>query len=420
MEKLLVEYWPVLLAIALALGAVMLMTYIARQLLHVCAPNEILIFSGRRHTTPDGREVGFRVVMGGRAVRLPVLETVERMDVSTISVPIGVTGAYSQGGIPLTVGAVANVKIATDPAVVTNAIERFLGRGRDEIARVAKDTLEGHLRGVLATMTPEAVNEDRLTFASRLAEEAGEDLRKLGLQLDTLKIQHVSDDRNYLDSIGRKRVAEVVREAEVAESDALREAAEAEAAAKARAEVAQTRANAVIQQKQNELRRLKAELYAACKSEEERAIAAAEAAGAEAEKELQKIRGELEGLRLQADVTIPAEAERRARELEAAGHAATVAERGRATAEGLRVLAEAWAASKGKAMDMYVLQQLDEIIARVATAAGKIQIAETNVIDGGGGKALASFAAARPQAMAALFAEIERTTGVDVAKVVKG
>jgi flotillin len=415
-----IDVWPLAVAAGLALGVGLVLTWIGRRLLYICAPNEILIFSGRRQVTPDGREVGFRVIAGGRGVRVPILETAVRMDVSLVSVPMAISGAYSQGGIPLTVHAIANIKVSTDPLVVTNAIERFLGRGREEIARVAKETLEGHLRGVLATMTPEEVNEDRLKFANRLTDEAGEDLRKLGLQLDTLKVQHVADDRNYLDSLGRGRVAEVVREAEVAESDALRAAEEGEAAMRARGEIAHSNARAVVDQKENELRRVKAELASRIAVEEQEAEAAAHAARAQAEKELQRVRAELATLRLQADVVIPAEADRRARELEAAGHAASIAEQGKATAEALAVLAGAWRRSNGRALDITVLQQLEPIVASVAGAANRIEIGGATLLDRGDGKALAACAAARPAAIAALFEEIARATGIDVLATVKG
>src|SRR5215208_444842 len=115
-------------------------------------------------------------IMGGRGVRVPVVETVDRMDVSLISVPIAVTGAYSEGGIPLNVHAIANIKVSTDRRFVGNAIERFLGKPKTEIARVVKETLEGHLRGVLATMTPEELNQDRLKFARQLESSAKSDL----------------------------------------------------------------------------------------------------------------------------------------------------------------------------------------------------------------------------------------------------
>src|SRR5207245_4507862 len=186
-------------------------------------------------------------------------------------------------------------------------------------------------------------------------------LEKLGLELDVLKIQHVTDDGNYLESIGRQRIAEILRTAEVAESDATREAEQAEAAARARGEVAKTNAQAVIQQKQNELRQIKAEVEAAASSENVRAEAAGQQARAEAELALQKIRGDLEQLRLQADVTIPAEVEQQVRELFAAGSAAPIAADGEAMAQSLAEVSAAWRDSGGRAMDMFVLQHLDAI-----------------------------------------------------------
>ncbi|MEM9489351.1 MAG: flotillin family protein, partial [Myxococcota bacterium] len=369
MEALLGSSSIILVTMAVAVVLLGLIVLLVNNL-YVCRPNEILIFSGRNRILPDGRKVGFRVVAGGRGFRVPFVESVERMDVSLISVPMRVRGAYSEGGIPLNVEGVANIKISSHPRFVGNAIERFLGHRSADIGRVAKETLEGHLRGVLATLTPEEVNEDRLKFAAMLSDEAGDDLYKLGLQLDTLKIQHVSDDRDYLDSIGRPRIAEILREAQVAESDAVRGSEESEAAARARGEVAETRARANIQRKQNELRQIRAVLDAQAKSEEERAEAAAQEARATAEKTLQAIRGQLEVLRGAAEVTIPAEAERRVRELVSAGQAASIACDGDAMAQALAHVAEAWRASDGKAMDMFVLQNLDGIFGQVTRAAG--------------------------------------------------
>jgi flotillin len=402
------------------LGVVMLALWAVRHLVYVCPPNEVLIFSGRTHRAGDGRDVGFRVVAGGRAFRMPVLERVDHMDMSLLTVPMSVTGAYSQGGIPLTVQAVANVKVSSDPAVLGNAIERFLGHERATIGKVAKETLEGHLRGVLANLTPEEVNEDRLKFAERLADEAGEDLRRLGLQLDVLKIQHVSDERHYLSSIGRARIAEVRRLAEVAESDAVRTAEKAEAAAEARGRVAQSQAEARIQQRHNALRQQQAELEARARSEEERSVAAAEEARAEAEKELQHVRSELEKLRLTADVTIPAEMRQRVQELEAAGTAATLAENGRATAEALALVSQAWKGTGGQAMEMFILQHLEELFAKVAKAAGSVPMEKVSLLDAGDGATLARYVSAYPAAVGALLNEVSRTLGVDIPAVLAG
>jgi flotillin len=413
---------PPEVAVGLAAGIAVLLVLmvIYRYLLRICRPNEILIFSGRKHTTSDGRLVGYRVVFGGRGVRVPVVETVQQMDVSLISVPIVVQGAYSEGGIPLTVHAIANIKVSTDRRYVGNAIERFLGKDRAEIARVVKETLEGHLRGVLATLTPEELNEDRLKFSRQLEASSGPDLEKLGLELDVLKIQHVSDDRNYLESIGRQRIAEILRSAEVSESDAARAAEQSEAAARARGEVAMTNAKAVVQRKANELRQIKAEVDAEARGEEVRAEAAGQQARAEAELALQQTRGELEQLRLQAEVTIPAEVDAQVRELAAAGQAASIAADGEAMAASLAEVASAWRDSGGRAMDMFVLQHLDQIFGDVARAASRIKIAHVNLIDGGDGKTLPAYAAAYPATMAALFEQVTRTLGIDIAKVITG
>ena len=426
LHTLIEEAGVILPIVGSAFAGVFLLIGAAKHLLYVRRPNEVLIFSGRSHVGNDGRRVGFRVITEkGRAWRWPIIEQIERIDMTNISVPMSVSGAYSEGadgalGIPLSLHAIANVKVSSDPRYIGNAIERFLGRGRDEIARVAKETLEGHLRGVLATMTPEEVNEDRLKFAKNLSEEAEEDLQKLGLHLDTLKIQHVSDDRNYLESIGRKRIAEVIAAAEVAESDAVRAAEESEAQASARAEVARTEAQAAVLQKQNQLRQIKAELDASARSEEERAVAAAQAARAVAEKELQRIRAELEKLRLAADVTIPAEAERKVGELEAAGRSASIEEDGKAMALALAQVSDAWAATGGEAMDMYVLQNLEDIFSQVADAAEGLQVGEVNLIDGGDGGSLPAYVRSYPATVSALLEQVSKTLGVDVSRIVRG
>ena len=226
----------------------------AARFLYVCRPSEILIFSGRKHRLADGSEVGSRVIFGGRAWRIPLIENVQRMKMLSMPIDVQVQGAYTKVGIPLKVRAIAVIKLSSDPYVVMNAVERFLGRGLGDIQQVAKETLEGNLRGVLATLTPEEVNEDRLKFADSLAAEVEQDLAKLGLHLDVLKIQHVTDDANYLASIGRERIAQVIRDAEIAESNARNEAAKEAAAAEMRAKVAEADADRAIVQKQNELR----------------------------------------------------------------------------------------------------------------------------------------------------------------------
>ncbi|NIP77822.1 MAG: hypothetical protein GWM90_00910, partial [Gemmatimonadetes bacterium] len=211
---------PAVIAFVVFLAAMVAVATV-RALIVIVPPNRAAVITGRTRLLTDGEQVGYRSVIGNRTLRVPIIETVQHMNLETFPIEISVTNAFSKGNIPLNVEAIANVKIASEPeAVFNNAVERLLGKTEDEIRALAKDTLMGNLRGVLATLTPEEVNEDRLGFAKALAEDAGEDLAALGFHLDVLKIQNVSDERGYLEAIGRKKAAEAVRDAEIAEADA--------------------------------------------------------------------------------------------------------------------------------------------------------------------------------------------------------
>lgn len=407
-------------AAVFAVVLIVLAVMVLKQFVWIGRPNEVLIFSGGTHRGEDGETRGYRLIFGGLAFKKPFLETVDRMDLRVFPVRIDTRGAYSKGGIPLNVHAIANVKISSDRRDVHNAIERFLGRSRDEMMRVAQETLEGNIRGVLATLTPEEVNENRLRFTEQLALDVEPDLEKLGLRLDTLKIQNVSDDRDYLDSLGRRRIAEILKVAEVAESDAMKSAEEAEAAAQARGEVARRQAQAEIQRAQNALREFQADLELRAKSEEERAAAKAAAADAQARQDLEQVRTELEKLRLQADVVIPAEANRVARELIAAGEAAKIAEDGHAMAEVLRMMSEVWAKAGPAATDVFVIQRLEAIMKQVSVAAQQVRVREAAIIDSGNGESLPNYVMSFPKIVGGLFREIRDTTGLDIGGALVG
>jgi flotillin len=247
-----------------------------------------------------------------------------------------------------------------------------------------------------------------------LAGEVEQDLSKLGLHLDVLKIQHVTDDANYLASIGREKIAQVIRDAEIAESNALNEAAKEAAAAEMRAKVSEADAEKAIVQKKNELRRVVAELEGEAKSIEMRAEQSGLAAQATAEQALQAVRRDLEALRLQAEVVVPSDVKREAATLDAAGAAAKVAEDGRASALSLKLVADAWKAAGPSAPDMFLINRLEEITKIVVESVGQIQLGPVQLIDNGDGQALPRFAAAYPQAVATVLRSLAETTGVDV------
>jgi flotillin len=181
-----------------------------------------------------------------------------------------------------------------------------------------------------------------------------------------------------------------------------------------RAKVADADAEKAIVQKKNELRRVTAELEGQAKAIEMRAEQAGLAAQATAEQALQGVRRDLEAVRLQSDVVVPAEIKREAAALDAAGAAAKIAEDGRASAESLRLVADAWKAAGPSAPDMFLINRLEEITKIVVESVGQIQLGPVQLIDNGDGLTFPRFAAAYPQAVATVLRSLAETTGVDV------
>ncbi len=285
--------------------------------------------------------------------------------------------------------------------------------------RVARETLEGNLRGVVATLTPEQLNEDRLRFAERIAEDVSRDLTKLGLHIDTLKVQSVSDDVEYLNSIGRQQIALIVRDAEMAESDAIAEAEQIESDTERTSKVAQTKARTVIQEKENELRKVKAGLEQKARSEEERTLAAAKEARARAEQQLQTVRAELERLRLKVEEILPAEAQQQAEELKAKGEASVLAENAKAAAMVNEMLSQVWQESGSDASELFFIQQIETVLRDAAKIPGRIHLQNVNVIDNGDGKSIASLVNAYPEIVRRFLDQVNDTLGIDVLGTLK-
>ena len=391
------------------------LTLISRWMIRICRPNEMLVVTGSRSNQGQQGVKGYRVVAkGGWTFVKPILETARRMDVTLLPVLVEVNNAYSNGGTPLNIQAIANVKVSTDPAVRNNAIERFLGRDPQEIVQVAKENLEGNLRSVLAQLTPEQVNEDRLRFAEQIAEDVGDDLRRLGLQLDTLKIQSVSDDVDYLNSISRRRVAQIVRDAEIAESEAIGQAERVEAEMEEVAEVVRTEAETVVLEKDNDVRTKVALMEKKARSEEERTTAAEREAQARAEQKLQEVRAQLERLRLQAEQVLPAQANRQAKELRARGQAAATAEDVKASALVNDLLTQVWEEAGSAAELVFLLQQIEMVLDQATRLPGRLQLKRITTLDGDASASLASLVALNHVVVRQFFDQVKQILGIDL------
>ncbi|MYB02790.1 MAG: flotillin family protein [Acidimicrobiaceae bacterium] len=413
--------------IALAL-AVFFVILIVKSLIVICPPNRVAVISGRKRALSDGRTVGYRILKGGRTLRIPLIERVAWMDLNTIPLEVSVTNAYSRGAIPLNVMGIANVKVSSGEGLLENAAERFLHVDHVHIGKIAKETLEANLRGVLATMSPEEVNEDRLKFSQQLIDEADDDIKTLGLELDVLKIQNVTDDVNYLESVGRRLTAQVKKDARVAEADREAESEQAEAAARRAAQVAQIEADKKIVEEQNALRVRTAELEAISRAREEEALVAGETAKAVASQELESERIELEKRRVEADVVVPARADLEARQLQAQAEAATIVEDGKAQVEVFKRLTDQYQAAGADGHDVLVLNMLPDLIDKIVATVQNVSIDRVAVVDtgaGGGGNGdgngdggsrggIPGLMSQLPASLVAMTEQIEAATGVDI------
>lgn len=403
--------------IGVVVGFVLLIVIIKR-FLFICGPQEILVFSGRAERLPDGSTSNYKIIHGGRGFRRPFVESVNRMDMRLFPVEVVVQNAYSKGGIPLTVRAIANVKLSSDENIVRNAVERFLDFHPSQIMVAGQQTLEGVLREVVSQLTPEEVNEDRLKFASILMDNARDDFDKLGLELDVLKVQHVSDDQDYLANLGRARIAGMLRDAENAENAANQAVAEAKAQARENAETATKVAETIVVQSKNNAQAEMAALDANAKEVENQALMAAETARVRAEQKLQELRAELEKLRLHCDVVLPAEAERKAAELKARGEAAPAVQNGRAAAEALKLVAGEWAAAGDIGRDVYVLQQLPRLARAAAERVARSQVASIKLV-GGDDSSYSAVLASYPAAVARVLRETGNALGIDIGELLE-
>ena len=389
---------------AVIISAIFTVFGIIRANLKICQPNEVLIFSGRRRRLTDGTEVGYRVIQGGRGFRIPLIEKVDRLRLNTIPIDLTVTNAYSKGGIPLTVRAIANVKVSSNETELANAVERLLGKTLGEISAIAKETLEGNLRGVLATLTPEEVNEDRLKFAKELLSEADNDLSALGLQLDTMKIQSVEDDAGYLDAIGRQQTAHIIAAAEVEE-----------AKKNELARLAEAKADKAIVEAQNEVRIIKAQLGAIAAAEEAKVAIAANVAEAKARQELAEEEIKLAEKRQRAQVVVKAKAERQAKEEIAKGNAARIIEDGQAEVEVLRQKLVLWKDAGADAERLFLIQMLPDILSQVVGTVDNLKIDKLTVVDSGQGTGVPSVFSQIAGSTPALLESLKASTGIDIA-----
>jgi flotillin len=385
----------------------------------LCQPSELVVLAGRQRTLDDGTKVGYRVLRGGRGFKWPMLESAARLSLNTIPIDLTLTRAMCSGMIPVSIEGRASVKLAGRAEHgMDAAVERFLGKGSDAVSKAAKQALEGALRGIIATMTPEDANANRLQLAQDAAETARRDLQQLGIVLDFLQIQEITDDEGYLQAIGRKQNAAVQRDARIAEATAEADARKVSAEQKRIGREAEISADLEVIEKENALEVKRANLQASENDARERASVAGEIARVEEEIKWQAQRASLCEKQQEADVVVPARAEKTAKLLAAEGEAARIQENGRATAEAIELMRSQW--QDGATRDLFLIQLLPELTDKITSViSDNLRIDRLTILDGGDGEGLPNFLNNLTNSTVSVLEQVKNATGVDLADLAR-
>ena len=402
-----------------AFGIILLVTRYKR-----CASDEILVVYGR-----VGGGKASRCIHGGATLVWPLIQDWKKLSLIPMTINIPLTNALSQENIRINVPSTFTVGISTDPLIMNNAAERLLHLQPNQIESMASEIIFGQLRLTVASLTIRQINADRDRFFELIRENVGHELNKLGLNLINVNITDITDDSDFIESIGQKAAAGAVnaakadvaaanrdgdigqaeanrtRDIQVAENQAAAEIGKKGAAASQRKEVAALEANAI--EGENSSRANIAEYNATLAEKEAEAMQRAEVARRTAEMEVQKAQYMLEQERLKAEeivreeiaktqIEIAAEAEAERQRRVASGEADAVLARYRAEAEGVQAVLEAKAAGYSSlvasaggdakaAATLLMVEKIEEIVARQVEAISNLQIDKITVWDSAGG-----------------------------------
>jgi len=184
----------------------------------VCGPNEALVVSGCCHRKP-------LLVPGGRAFVWPGIQHVQRLRLNTMTLQVTSNNVYSAQGVAISVTGIAQVKIqGQNEEMLLAACEQFLSKNEEQIQQVALETLEGHQRAIMGSMTVEEIYKDRKKFSQQVFEVASSDLVNMGITVVSYTLKDIRDEEGYLKALGMARTAEVKRDARIGEAEAKRDA----------------------------------------------------------------------------------------------------------------------------------------------------------------------------------------------------
>jgi flotillin len=215
--------------------AVLLLMSMFAKLYRKAGPHEALIVYGFR---------GTRIIKGHGTVILPMIETCRGLSLELMSFDVAPQqDLYTRQGVAVTVEAVAQIKVKSDPESIRTAAEQFLTKNPQEREGLIRLVMEGHLRGIIGQLTVEEIVKQPEMVGERMRSTCAEDMNKMGLEVISFTIKEVRDKNEYISNMGRPDIARIKRDADVASAEAERDTAIKRAEATRAASVATAQAD---------------------------------------------------------------------------------------------------------------------------------------------------------------------------------
>lgn len=190
-------------------------------------PDEALIvtgsYLGSRNVNVDESGNKIKIVRGGGTFVLPVFQQAAPLSLLSSKLDVQTPEVYTEQGVPVIADGTAIIKIGGSISEIATAAEQFLGKTKQDRENEAKEVLEGHLRSILGSMTVEEIYKNREKFSQEVQRVASQDLAKMGLVIVSFTIKDVRDQNGYLESLGKPRIAQVKRDADIATAEADKE-----------------------------------------------------------------------------------------------------------------------------------------------------------------------------------------------------
>ena len=190
-----------------------------------CPPDQIMVIYGRTERTADGRPKPSKTLHGGAALVWPLIQDYAYISLKPMTINIDLRGALSLQNIRINVPSTFTIGVSTEPTIMANAAERLLGFKVEDIEEMAKEIIFGQLRLTVATLTIEQINQDRDSFLELIQKNVGQEMRKVGLYLINVNIADITDNADYIESIGKKAASTAVEQARVDVANAERDGA---------------------------------------------------------------------------------------------------------------------------------------------------------------------------------------------------